>query len=405
MEAVALARIGEIAIRSLRESRMIAESLSTDAAADAANSVRALLDGCDGRRVLAAMSGGVDSAVATALTAEAGLVSVGVTMRLWSPGLGELSDKVRQCCGPTAYEDARRVAGELGIPHFVVNFERAFERAVIRYFCDEYLAGRTPNPCVACNNLVKFGALLDFARVLGADAVVTGHYACVRHDADGPRLFRAADPSKDQSYMLAGLQPEQLACVVTPLGDLTKDATRRLARERALQVAEKPDSMDLCFVDGDYRGFIERRFPESARSGPVVSLDGREVGAHRGLLGYTVGQRKGLPDDLADGPWYVVRIDRTRNAVIVGRRQDLARTRVECSHANLIRPDLFAQQDAHGVAVCRYRSAAVPAGARARDGRLSVEFERAVPVVTPGQLLVLYSPSGDEVLASGIIDS
>jgi len=374
---------------------------------NATDAVREALAGCDGRRVLAAMSGGVDSAVATALAAEAsGGVAVGVTMRLWSPGDGEPSEKARQCCGPTAYEDARRVAAECGIPHFVVNFEAAFNRAVVEYFCAEYLAGRTPNPCVACNNLVKFGALLDFARALGADAVVSGHYARVRRSPGGPRLFRARDPLKDQSYMLAGLRPDQLASVVMPLGDLTKDATREIARARAFDVAEKPDSMDLCFVDGDYRGFIERRHPEAAAPGPVMTSDGRVVGRHSGLLGYTVGQRKGLPQDLGDGPWYVVRTDRRANAVVVGRKEELSKTHIACAAVNLLRGDAFAhEREVSGMAVCRYRSRAIPARARAADGRLSVRFSQPVPVASPGQLLVFYDESAEEVLASGIIES
>src|SRR5450755_3041439 len=173
-------------------------------------------------RTLAAMSGGVDSAVATAAAVRAGVDAVGVTMRLWSPGEGELSEKVRQCCGPTAYADARRAAATIGIAHYILNFEGAFERAVVDYFCAEYLAGRTPNPCVACNNLIKFGALLYFARALGAESIVTGHYARVRHAADGTHLYRAADTTKDQSYMLAGLRPDQLSALTLPLGEHTK---------------------------------------------------------------------------------------------------------------------------------------------------------------------------------------
>ena len=356
-------------------------------------------------RALAAMSGGVDSAVATALACDAGRDAVGVTMRLWSPGDGELSEKVRQCCGPTAYEDARRAAAAIGIPHFIVNFERAFERAVVDYFCAEYLAGRTPNPCVACNNFVKFGALLDFARVLGADTIVTGHYARIAHDGDGTHLLRAVDRAKDQSYMLAGLAPDQLAALVLPLGELSKDRTRDVARERGLDVADKPDSMDLCFVDGDYRGFIARRFPESAEPGPIVTVDGARVGTHDGLLNYTVGQRKGLSvTDGAGGPWYVVSTDRASNTVTVGKRADLARAVIDCSDANIVRPERFVGGVAHGRAVCRYRSAPTKAAAHlTADGGLRVSLAEPVPMASPGQLLVLYDDADVEVLASGVI--
>jgi tRNA-uridine 2-sulfurtransferase len=359
-----------------------------------------------GALALAAMSGGVDSAVATALAVGAGQSAVGVTMRLWSQGAGELSERVRQCCGPTAYEDARRAAAAAGIPHYVVNFEAAFQRAVVDYFCDEYRAGRTPNPCVACNNLVKFGALLQFARALGARSMITGHYARVRHDGDGPHLLRAVDRRKDQSYMLAGLRRDQLASMIVPLGAYTKEETRALARELAIGVAEKPDSMDLCFVDGDYRGFILERFPDAARPGPVVTLDGRDAGRHDGLLGYTVGQRKGIPvAGLGDGPWYVVRTEPARNAVVIGRREDLARDTIVCSAANIVQPAAFDGGVAQGRAVCRYRSAPIPATARVEDdGRLSVRLSEPVSVVSPGQLLVLYDERDEEVLASGIIE-
>lgn len=359
-----------------------------------------------GTAALAAMSGGVDSAVATALAVRAGARAVGVTMRLFTPGDGDVADKARQCCGPTAFDDARAVAASLGIAHHVVNFERAFQRAVVDYFCDEYLAGRTPNPCVACNNLVKFGALLDFARAVGATTMITGHYARIANEADGTHLRRAVDRSKDQSYMLAGLRADQLASIVAPLGDRTKDQTRALARELALGVADKPDSMDLCFVDGDYRRFILQRHPDGAVAGPVVTVDGREVGAHDGLLGFTVGQRKGIPaSGLGDGPWYVVRTDRRANAVVIGRREDLARTAISCTRPNVLRPERFASESGGGLlAVCRYRSAPIRADAALAGDVLAVRLHEPAPVISPGQLLVLYDASGDEVVASGIIE-
>jgi len=352
----------------------------------------------------AAMSGGVDSAVATALAVRAGVEAVGVTMRLWSPGSGRLSEKVRQCCGPTAYEDAKNAAAVAGIPHYIVNFEAAFSRAVVDYFCREYLAGRTPNPCVACNNLVKFGVLLDFARALGAVTLVTGHYARVECNGSGPHLRRAVDRTKDQSYMLAGLRPAQLGALVMPLGEHTKDETRAMARALGLDVAEKPDSVDLCFVDGDYRSFIVERHPESGRPGPVITLDGDIIGEHDGLVGYTVGQRRGLPDTLADGPWYVVRTDRMSNAVIIGRREDLRRHSAVCSQANVLRPEHFRTGTARGLAVCRYRSRGISATARLDGDALIVDFDEPVPTLAPGQLLVLYDETDDEVLASGVIE-
>jgi tRNA-specific 2-thiouridylase len=235
--------------------------------------------------------------------------------------------------------------------------------------------------------------------------LVTGHYASVIVDDDGPHLFRAIDRSKDQSYMLAGLRVDQLASIIMPLGNNTKEQTRVVAREFGLDIAEKPDSVDLCFVDGDYRAFIAQRFPQSFVAGPVVTLEGEEVGRHTGLANYTVGQRKGLPETLADGPWYVLRTDRLANSVIIGRRGDLARKHVVCSATNVIRASRFAQGIVSGLAVCRYRSAGIPARAWLTvSSQLAVEFDEAVPLLTPGQLLVLYDDNDREVLASGVIE-
>lgn len=363
---------------------------------------RALVSG----REVAALSGGVDSAVAAALAVRGGRDAVGITMRLWTPGDGAASDKARLCCGLEAYEDARRAAGVIGIPHYIINFEAAFEQAIVRYFCTEYLAGRTPNPCVACNNLMKFGALLDFARALGAARIITGHYARVLQAPDGPRLLRAVDRAKDQSYMLAGLRADQLASMVLPLGYWPKERTRQLARDFGLDIAEKRDSMDLCFVDGDYRGFIARRFPESQAPGPVMTTDGRIIGRHDGLVGFTVGQRKGVPGDGDNGPLYVVRTERSTNSVIVGRREELARESLLCSSPNLVRPQSFADgRRVSGLAVCRYRSKGVPATAHLQDSdSLAVRLEVPTPVAPPGQLLAFYDEKDEEVLASGIIE-
>jgi tRNA-specific 2-thiouridylase len=287
----------------------------------------------------------------------------------------------------------------------VLNFEAAFQAAVIDYFCAEYLAGRTPNPCVACNNRVKFGLLLDFARAVGAATLVTGHYARIVRDDGGPRLLRALDRSKDQSYMLAGLRVDQLASVVTPLGEFTKETTRAAARDFGLRIADKPDSMDLCFVDGDYRAFILERFPDAEKPGPLLTTDGKLVGMHDGLLGFTVGQRKGIAaSGLGDGPRYVVRTDRESNAVVIGRREELARRALECDRANVVRADrLDRVGETRGMAVCRYRGKPIPGCARFDGDKLFVELDEPVPIASPGQLLAFYDASGEEVIGSGII--
>jgi len=362
------------------------------------------------------MSGGVDSSVAAALLKRDGWDVVGVFMRLGSPGEtldtlipGEQAcDSSRArigkqgCCSVGDAADARLVAAELGIPFYVCNFKREFGR-IIDYFVEEYAEGRTPNPCVRCNDWLKFGRLFDQAAQIGADAVCSGHYARVRDHDDAPRLLRGVDRAKDQSYVLFGVPRERLGRVRLPIGEMEKRDVRARAEELGLPVFEKPDSQEICFVpDNDYAGLLERRRPDLGGDGEIVDSEGRVVGRHPGHHRFTLGQRRGL--NLALGyPVYVVDKDPTRNRVIVGERADLGAAGLEAGGVNWI-----SDPRAHGEGVeVQVRSHAAPARAAidldAAADRLSVRFERAQRAVTPGQACVCYA--GDRVLGGGWIRS
>ncbi|MEJ8574138.1 tRNA 2-thiouridine(34) synthase MnmA [Microbaculum marinum] len=340
-------------------------------------------------RVVVAMSGGVDSSVVAGLLKRQGYDVIGVTLQLYDHG--EATHRAGACCAGQDIYDARRVAEDLGIPHYVLDYERRFQEAVIDAFADSYLAGETPIPCVGCNQKIKFADLLQTARDLGADALATGHYIASRRTPDGGRaLYRARDAERDQSYFLFATTPEQLDFLRFPLGDLTKPQTRELARDYGLAVAEKSDSQDICFVPtGRYSQVIERLRPGAAEAGDIVHVDGRQLGRHDGIIHFTIGQRRGIGVAVGE-PLYVVALDAERRRVVVGPREALETRSVVLRDLNWIggaplqagRYDLFA----------KVRSTRPPQPARLTVGEGAVEVELLAGEygVSPGQACVLY---------------
>jgi len=357
-------------------------------------------------RVVVAMSGGVDSSVVAAMLADEGYDVVGVTLQLYDHGAALA--KKGACCAGRDIHDARRVAEDMGFPHYVLDYESKFRESVIEEFADSYMAGATPVPCIRCNEQVKFKDLLETAKDLDADCMATGHYIQRFRGDQGAELHQAGDPSRDQSYFLFSTRPEQLEYLRFPLGHLTsKEETRALARKYGLPVADKPDSQDICFVpNGSYASVIEKLRPGAAEPGDIVDLEGNILGTHKGVIHYTIGQRRGLGIGGGD-PLYVVKLDIDTHRVIVGPKSALATRSFPIKEVNWLGDDEFSASNEHHIEV-KVRSTRPPRAAIIRplqDGTATVELFDPEEGIAPGQACVFYQPGSSRVLGGGWISA
>ncbi|OOY20658.1 tRNA 2-thiouridine(34) synthase MnmA [Thioclava sp. DLFJ5-1] len=356
-------------------------------------------------RVVVAMSGGVDSSVVAAKLAEEGYDVVGVTLQLYDHGAALA--KKGACCAGQDIHDARRVAEEMGFPHYVLDYENTFREAVIDEFADAYLGGATPVPCIRCNERVKFKDLLETAKDLDADCMATGHYIQRKDGATGPELHCAADANRDQSYFLFSTTPEQLDYLRFPLGHLpSKDATRELAAKYGLAVADKPDSQDICFVpNGNYASVIEKLRPGAADPGDIVDMEGNVLGQHRGVIHYTIGQRRGLGIGGLEDPLYVVKLDPDTRHVVVGPKEALSTRTIPVREINWLGDEPFTSRREWHLKV-KVRSTRPPREAIIRPiSETEAEVELVVPEegVSPGQACVFYAPEDSRIFGGGWI--
>ncbi len=350
-------------------------------------------------RVVVAMSGGVDSSVAAALLVEQGYEVIGLMMRLWAEPGGEGDNR---CCTPEAVDIARQVTDVLGIPFYLFNVEAPFRAHVVDYFVREYVAGRTPNPCLMCNQHIRFDVLLRRALAMNARYLATGHYVRLQQADGRHRLFKGIDTEKDQSYVLYMLNQETLPHLLFPLGDYTKTRVREMARQRGLPVADRADSQDLCFTaNSDYRPFLQKEAPEAVSPGPIIDRSGQVLGQHKGLLFYTVGQRRGM-GIAAPEALYVLELDTDRNALIVGTAAQLGRSELTASQVSCVSGET-PSAPVRVTAKIRYKANEAPALLSPLPGnRAALHFDHPLRDITPGQGAVFYQ--GQELIGGGIID-
>lgn len=356
------------------------------------------------KRVVVGMSGGVDSSVAAYILKRQGYDVIGVTMQIWQDKSGEAAAKEGECCSLSAVEDARRVCDMLDIPFYVMNFKNVFEKTVIDYFVSEYLLGRTPNPCIACNKYIKFDALLEKSKALDAEYVATGHYARIMYDEGLKRYIikKSAAPLKDQTYVLYNLTQDQLSHILMPLGDYNKEQVREIAGELELRTANKPESQEICFVkDNDYGRFISERRGSDVMPGLFVDIRGNKLGTHKGIVHYTIGQRKGLGIALGK-PMYVVKIIPEKNIVVLGDEKEVFGKELTASQMNFVALEKLTEPV---FVKAKIRYSAKEAAAKVislGEDRVKVIFEEPQRAITPGQAVVFYRD--DVLIGGGTID-
>jgi tRNA-specific 2-thiouridylase len=356
-------------------------------------------------RVLVAMSGGIDSSVAAVLLHEQGYEVIGMTMKTWDYASSGGTKKETGCCSLDSINDARHIAVSLGFPHYILDIREEFGDSVIDYFTNEYVEGRTPNPCVMCNTHIKWDALLKRADQLGCEFIATGHYAQIREENNRFIISKGVDALKDQSYVLWGVSQSSLARTILPLGHLTKAKIREMATERGfVDLVNKSESYEICFVpDNDYRGFLKRRIPEleeQVKGGNFIDTEGKIIGTHEGYPFYTVGQRKGLGKAFGF-PAFVTEIRKETNEVVIGKLEDLNRTGMYVGQLNLQKYDSIPPEGLETVTKVRYKDAGTAAFIEGLNGKIKVEFHEDVSGIAPGQAAVFYE--GDDVVGGGWI--